>query len=46
MDAQNAAGLIYANGVGIAADDEKAARYFKNAVPPFPYRLFTEYWAE
>ncbi len=24
-------GLIYANGVGIAADDEKAARYFKRS---------------
>ncbi len=28
-------GLIYANGVGIAADDEKAAG-ISNAVPPFP----------
>ncbi len=39
VDAQMLLGLIYANGVGIAADDEKPPG-ISNAVPPFPYRLF------
>ncbi len=36
---------IYANGVGIAVDDEKAARYFKRS-SAISRTGYSEYWAE
>lgn len=37
-------GLIYANGVGIAADDEKAAWYLKRS-SAISRTGYSEYWA-
>lgn len=44
VDAQMLLGLIYANGVGIAADDEKAAWYFKRS-SAISRTGYSEYWA-
>ncbi|MGS9333156.1 SEL1-like repeat protein, partial [Salmonella enterica subsp. enterica serovar Infantis] len=44
VDAQLLLGLIYANGVGIAADDEKAAWYFKRS-SSISRTGYSEYWA-
>ncbi|ECQ6808092.1 sel1 repeat family protein [Salmonella enterica subsp. enterica] len=44
VDAQMLLGLIYANGVGIAADDEKAAWYFKHS-SAISRTGYSEYWA-
>ncbi|HFZ8994569.1 TPA: Sel1 family TPR-like repeat protein YjcO [Citrobacter freundii] len=43
-DAQMLLGLIYANGVGVAADDNKAAWYFKRS-SIISRTGYSEYWA-
>ena len=44
VDAQMLLGLIYANGVGIPADDEKATWYFKRS-SAISRTGYSEYWA-
>ncbi|ELD4945670.1 sel1 repeat family protein [Salmonella enterica] len=44
VDAQMLLGLIYANGAGIAGDDEKAAWYFKRS-SAISRTGYSEYWA-
>ncbi|MGL5698761.1 MAG: tetratricopeptide repeat protein [Kluyvera sp.] len=44
VDAQMLLGMIYANGVGVAEDDEKAASYFKNS-SALSRTGYAEYWA-
>lgn len=44
VDAQMLLGLIYANGVGIPADDDKAAWYFKRS-SAISRTGYSEYWA-
>ena len=44
VDAQMLLGLIYANGVGVKEDDEKATDYFKNS-SALSRTGYSEYWA-
>lgn len=44
VDAQMLLGLIYANGVGVKEDDEKATDYFKNS-SSLSRTGYSEYWA-
>ena len=44
VDAQMLLGLIYANGVGIKADDDKATWYFKRS-SAISRTGYSEYWA-
>ena len=44
VDAQMLLGLIYANGVGVKEDDEKATDYFKNS-SALSRTGYAEYWA-
>lgn len=44
VDAQMLLGLVYANGVGVKEDDEKATDYFKNS-SMLSRTGYAEYWA-
>lgn len=44
VDAQMLLGLLYANGVGVKEDDEKATDYFKNS-SALSRTGYAEYWA-
>ncbi|MEG3743202.1 hypothetical protein V5296_27420, partial [Escherichia coli] len=44
VQAQMQLALIYANGVGIKADDQKATRYFKRS-SAISRTGYSEYWA-
>ena len=44
VDAQMLLGLLYANGVGVKEDDEKATDYFKNS-SAISRTGYAEYWA-